>query len=215
MFDYPHSSLWIITDYLYKNEVIYVVNFEKKCIIFFSLQCITYIDMLVYLHTFKVLQRAFIYFYHLNKFFVVQLLWLVWLFVTPWTATCQASLPFTNSQSLFIHGVSDAIQPSHPLSSPFPPAFNLSPESGSFQMSQFFASGGQSIGASASASVLPMNIQDWFPLGWTSLNSLQSKGLSRVFSNTIFQSINSSALSFLYGTTLTSIYDYWKNYSFD
>ena len=59
--------------------------------------------------------------------------------------------------------------------------------SGSFQMSQFFVSGGQSIGASASASVLPMNIQDWFPLGWTGWISLQSKGLSRVFSNTMVQ----------------------------
>ena len=73
------------------------------------------------------------------------------------------------------------------------------PASGSFQMSQFFASGGQSIGVSASTSVLPMNIQDWFPLGWTGLISLQSKGLSRVFSNTTFKSINSSVLSFLYG----------------
>ena len=61
------------------------------------------------------------------------------------------------------------------------------PASGSFQMSQFFASGGQSIGASASASVLPMNIQGWFPLGLPDLISLQSKGLSRVFSNTIVQ----------------------------
>ena len=61
------------------------------------------------------------------------------------------------------------------------------PASGSFQMSQFFASGGQSIGASASASVLPMNTQDWSPLGWTSWISLQSKGLSRVFSNTTVQ----------------------------
>ena len=58
---------------------------------------------------------------------------------------------------------------------------------GSFQKSQFFASGGQSIGGSASASVLPMNIQDWFPLGWTGRISLQSKGLSRVFSNTTAQ----------------------------
>ena len=114
-FEYPHSSLWIITDYLYKNEVIYVVNFEKKCIIFFSLQCITYVDMLVYLHTFKVLQRAFIYFYHLNNFFVVQLLWLVWLFVTPWTAACQASLPFTNSQSLFILMSMESVMPSNHL----------------------------------------------------------------------------------------------------
>ena len=61
------------------------------------------------------------------------------------------------------------------------------PASGSFQMSQFFAPGGQSIGVSASAPVLPMNIQDWFPLGWTGLISLQSKGLSRVFSNTTVQ----------------------------
>ena len=61
------------------------------------------------------------------------------------------------------------------------------PGSGSFPMSQFFASGGQSIGISASASVLPMNIQDWFPLGWTSWISLQSKGLTRVFSNTTDQ----------------------------
>ena len=61
------------------------------------------------------------------------------------------------------------------------------PTSGSFPMSQFFASGGQSIGVSASASVLPMSIQDWFPLGWTGWISLQSKGLSKVFSNTTFQ----------------------------
>ena len=63
----------------------------------------------------------------------------------------------------------------------------LLPPSGSFQMSQFFSSGGQSIGVSASILVLPMNIQDWFPLGWTGWISLQSKGLSRVFSNTTVQ----------------------------
>ena len=87
--------------------------------------------------------------------------------------------------------------------------------SGSFLMSQFFASGGQSTRVSASASVLPINIQDLFPLGWTGWISLQSKGLSRVFSNTTVQSINSSALSFLYSPTLTSIHDHWKNHSFD
>ena len=86
-----------------------------------------------------------------------------------------------------VHWVGDAIQPSHPLSSPSPPAFQSFPASGSFPMSQFFTSGGQSIGASASASVLPMNIQDWFPLGWTGWISLLSKGLSRVFSNTTVQ----------------------------
>ena len=86
------------------------------------------------------------------------------------------------------------------------------PKSGSFQMSQFFASGGQSIGVSASTSVLPMNIQDWFILGWTGWISLQSKGLSRVFSTPQFKSINSSALSFLHSPTLTSMHDYWKNH---
>ena len=65
-----------------------------------------------------------------------------------------------------VHWVSDAIQPSHPLSSPSPPAFNLSQHQG-FPVSRFFASGGQNIGVSASASVLPMNIHNWFTLGWT------------------------------------------------
>ena len=89
------------------------------------------------------------------------------------------------------------------------------PESGYFQMSQLFASGGQSIGVSASASDLSMNIQDWFPLEWTGWISLKSKGLSRVFSNTTVQNINSSVLSFLYSPTLTSIHDYWKNHSLE
>ena len=70
---------------------------------------------------------------------------------------------------------------------PFSACLQSFPASGSFQMSQFFASGGQSIGVSASGSVLPMNIQDWSPLGWTGLISLQSKGLSRVFSSTTVQ----------------------------
>ena len=85
-----------------------------------------------------------------------------------------------------VHWVSDAIQPSHPLSSPSPPAFNLSQHQG-LVMSQFFASGGLSTGVTASASDLPMTIQAWFPLGWTGSISLQSMGLSRVFSNTTVQ----------------------------
>ena len=76
---------------------------------------------------------------------------------------------------------------------PFSSGFQSFPASGSFPMSQFFASAGQSIGTSASASVLPMNIQDWFPLGWTGWISLQSKGLSRVFSNTTVQKHQCSA----------------------
>ena len=82
--------------------------------------------------------------------------------------------------------VSDAIQPSHPLSSPSPPAFNLSQHHGLFPVSRFFPSGGQSTGASALALVLSMNIQDWSPLGLTGL-ILQTKGLSTVFSNTTVQ----------------------------
>ena len=93
---------------------------------------------------------------------------------------------------------------------PFFSCLQSFPASGSFHMSQLFASGGQSIGVSASASVLPMNIQDWFPLGWTSWFSLQSKGLSSVFSNITVKSINSLGLSFLYSPNLTSIHGYWK-----
>ena len=83
-----------------------------------------------------------------------------------------------------VHWVGNAIQLSHPLLSPSPPSTQSFPASGSFPISQLFASGGQSIAVSASASVLPMNIRDWFPLGLTGWISLQSKGLSRVFSNT-------------------------------
>ena len=85
-----------------------------------------------------------------------------------------------------IHWLSDAIQPSNPLSSCSPSAFNLSQHQGLFQ-SQLFETGGQSIGASAS--VLPLNTQSWFPLGLTGLISLQSKGLWRVLSNTTLEKI--------------------------
>ena len=98
---------------------------------------------------------------------------------TPGLPVLHQLLEFTQ---IHVHWVGDAIQPSQLLLSPSPPISNHS-QSGSFQMSQFFASGGQSIGASASASVLPMYIYYWFPLGLTGFISLQSKGLSRVFSN--------------------------------
>ena len=114
-----------------------------------------------------------------------------------------------------VHWVSDTILPSHSLSVPFSFCLQSFPASGSFPMSQFFTSGGPSIWASASGSVLPMNIQDWSPLGWTGWTSLQSKGLSTVFSKPQFKSINSSAFSLLYSSTLTSIHDYWKNHSLD
>ena len=85
------------------------------------------------------------------------------------------------------------------------------PASGSFPVRWFFTSGGQSIGVSAPALVLPRNIQDLFPVGWTGLSYLLTKGLSRVFSNTTVQIISSLLLSFLYSPTLTSIHDHWKN----
>ena len=95
---------------------------------------------------------------------------------------------------------------------PFSSCLQSLPASGLFPMSQLFAWGGQSTRVSASASVLPMNTQEWLPLGWSGWTSLQSKGFSRVFSKT---SINSLVLSFLYSPTLTSIHDHWKNHSLD
>ena len=98
---------------------------------------------------------------------------------------------------------------------PFSSCLQSFPASGSFQMSQPFASGGQSIGVSVSTSVLPMNIQDWFPLGWTAWISLHSRDSQEFSPTPQFKSISSSVLSFLYSPTLTSICDYWKNHSFD
>ena len=89
------------------------------------------------------------------------------------------------------------------------------PASRSFQMSQLFASGGQSIGVSASASVLPMNIQDWFPLGWMVGSPCCPRDSQESSPTPQFKSINSLVLSFLDSLTLTSIHDYWKNHSFD
>ena len=119
----------------------------------------------------------------------VQLLSHIWLFVTPGTAPHQTSLSITNSQHLLKLMSIESVIPSNHLilCRPLLLLPSIFPGSGSFQMSQFFASGGQSIGVWASASVLLMNIQDWFPLGWTGWISLQSKGLSRVFSNTTVQ----------------------------
>ena len=118
-----------------------------------------------------------------HQFSSVQLLSCVQLFPNPWTAASRPPCPsptpgvYSNSRPLS--------QWCHPTISssvlPFSSCPQSLPASGSFQISQFFTSGGQSIGLSASALVLPMNIQDWFPLGWTGWISLQSKGLSRVF----------------------------------
>ena len=118
----------------------------------------------------------------------VQSLSHVQLFATPWTVARQASLSITNSQSLLKLMFTELMIPSNHLILCRPILLpSIFPAAGSFPVTQFFPSGGQSIGVSASASVLPMNIQDWFPLGLTGLISLQSKRLSRVFSNTTVQ----------------------------
>ena len=120
---------------------------------------------------------------------IVQSLGHVWLFSTPWTAARQASFPSASPGAC--SNSCPLSQWCHPTISssviPFSSCLQSSQHQGSFQMNQFFASGGQSIGVSASTSVLPMNIQDWFPIRLTGLIYLQSKGLSRVFSNTTVQ----------------------------
>ena len=148
---------------------------------------------------------------------VAQLLSRVRVFVTPWTAAHQVLCPPLSSR---------VCANSCPLSqwcyltisSPVTPFFACPqsfPGSGSFPVSQLFASGGQSIGASAPALVLPKNIQDWFSLVLTGWISLQSKDSQESSPAPQFESINSWVLSLLYGPTCTSICDYWKNHSFD
>ena len=119
----------------------------------------------------------------------IQSLSHVQLFVTPWTTAHQASLPIANSQSLLkLMSITSVMHPTISSSViPFSSHLQSSPALGSFPISRFFPSGGQNIGVSASASVLPMNIQGWSPSEWTGWISLQSKGLSRVFSNTTVQ----------------------------
>ena len=114
-----------------------------------------------------------------------------------------------------VHRVSHALQTISSSVAPFTSCPQSFPASASFPMSGLFTSRGQSIGTSTSASVLPMNILSWFPLGLTTLISLQYKGISKSSSVPQFESINSLVLSLLYGPTCTSIHDYWKNHSFD
>ena len=147
---------------------------------------------------------------------VVQSLSQLLLFVTPWTAACQDFLYFTISWSLLKLMFIESVMPSnhlilcHPLLH-LPSVF---PSIKVFSNIKVFSSvsGDQSIGASAL--LLPLNIQGWFPLRLTGLISLQFKGLSRVFSNTTVQKHQFLSLGLLYGPTLTSMHDYWKNHSF-
>ena len=155
-----------------------------------------------------------------NAFSSVQLLSHVQLFATPWTAACQTSLSITNSQSLLkLMSLELVMPPNHLIfcCPPSPPVFNLSHHQGLFQWVSS-TSGGQTIGVSVSTSVLPVNIQDWSPLGLTGLIPLQSKELSRVLSNTTIQKHQ------FFGTQLSLwpnsrnhtrlSHNYWKNHSF-
>ena len=125
---------------------------------------------------------------------------------TPGFTVHHQLLEFTQTH---IHRVGDAIQPPHPLLSPSPSAFNLS------QPQIFSNESVLCIRSSASASVLPMNIQDWSPLGWTGWISLQSMELSRVFSNSTVEKHQFFSAQLSLPTILTSIHEYWKNHSFD
>ena len=144
----------------------------------------------------------------------------VWLWATPWTAACQASLSITNStQIMSLHKPMSLSRWCHPTISssvvPFSSRLQSFPASGSFPMNRFFTSGGQSVGVSASASVLPVNIQDWFPLGLTGWSPCSPRDSQESSPAPQLKSLSSSVLSFLYGPTLTSIHDYWKNHRFD
>ena len=148
---------------------------------------------------------------------VVQSLSHVWLFATSWTS--MPDFPVLHYLPEFVqtrvHWVDDAIQPYHPSVIPFSSCPQSFPASESFPKSWLFASGGQSIGASASASVLPMNNQDWFSLGVTDLLSYCPRDSQESSPAPQFKTISSSVLSLLYGPTLTSSLNYWKNHSFD
>ena len=154
---------------------------------------------------------------YIHQFSSVQSLSSVWLFATQWTAACQASLSITNSQSLLKLISIELVMPSNHLILCCPLLLlpSIFPSIRAFPVSQFFASGGPSIGVSPSTSVLPMNIRDWFPLGWLVGSPCSPRDSQESSPTPQFKSINSSAFSLLYSLTLTSIHDYWKNHSFD
>ena len=140
----------------------------------------------------------------------------VQLFLTPWTAARQASLSFTNSQSLLKFMFIESVMPCnhlilyHLLLLP-----SIFPRIRVFSNESVLCISWPKDWSFSFSIILPMNIQDWFALGLTGLIALQSKGILRVVSNITVQKHPSLALSFLYGPTLTYIHNYWKNHSFD
>ena len=149
------------------------------------------------LMTYPTVPKTLVSIYMATESTMVRVIWLtpyllfsyVQLIATPWTASLQVSLSFTVSQSLLRLMCIESVMPANHLilCRPLFLLPSIFPSSRVFPMSRFFAWSGQSIGVSFLASALPMNIQDWLPLGWTGWISLQSKGLSRVLSNTTVQ----------------------------
>ena len=147
----------------------------------------------------------------------VQSLSRVWLFATPWISACQALLSITSSRSLLKLMPIESVMPSSYLIlccpllllPPLPPSIKVFSNESTLHMRW------QSTRVSASASVLPVNTQDWSPSGWTGWISLQSKGLSTVFSNTTVQKHQFFGTQLSFSPTLTSIHDHWRNYSLD
>ena len=146
-----------------------------------------------------------------DQFSSVQSLSRVWHFATPWTTACQASLSITNSLSLLKLMSVESVMPSNHLilCRPLLLPPSIFPSIRVFSNESVLRIRWPSIGVSASTSVLPMNTQDWSPLGWTGWDSQESSPTPQ------FKSINSLAHSFLCSPTLTSIHDYWKNNSLD
>ena len=201
-------GLHLLTKKLYKNDIIWkrFLPVEGRGIYIYCIYIYTHIFYIytnihiytcihICIHTYVYIYIHILYIYKTRSFFelvitVVQSLNHVWLFVTTWTGVKQASLSFTTSQNLLkfmsIEQSSYHPLPSHPLPPSSTFAFNLSQHQSLYQWVSS-SSSGQSIEASTSAPVLPMNTQGWFPLGLTHLLSLQSRGLSRVFSRTTIQ----------------------------
>ena len=148
---------------------------------------------------------------------VAQALSHVWLFAIPRTAACQVPLSFSILWSLlkFMSTESRKLSNHFILCLPIFVLPSIFPSIRVFPVSQLFISGGQSTGVSAAVSVLPMNIQGLLPLWLTGLSSLQSKDSQESSPTPLFESINSPVHSHLYGPTLTSVHNYWKNHSFD
>ena len=135
--------------------------------------------------------------------------------MNPWTAACQAPLSFTISRDLLKFMSTESVILSNHLILYYPLLLPSVFPSTRVSSNQFFTSGGQSIGASVSASVLTMNIQSWFLSGLTGWFPCCPRDCQEYSPVPQFKNISSSALSLFYGPTLTSVYDYWKNHSFE